>query len=97
MEKKSKDISSVIDSVDALIRSVQSTYECLSFDTKRIKPSVEALQRMSSPESEKAAMAMKDLVNRLTAADDRLSEAMCLIGDALSSISIGSKNYKESV
>ncbi len=97
MEKSTKKENSVIKNVELLIRSVQSTYDCLSFDSKRIKPCVELLQNMPLSDSPGAANATKDLVNRLTVADEKLSEAMCLIQDALSSVSIGSKNYKECV
>ncbi|MCQ2209054.1 MAG: hypothetical protein MJZ34_02070 [Paludibacteraceae bacterium] len=97
MEKNSKNGTSVVKNVDSLIRSVQSTYDCLSFDAKRIKPCVEMLQNMPMSDSPNAAVATKDLVNRLTAADEKLAEAMCLIQDALSSVSIGGKNYKDSV
>jgi hypothetical protein len=97
MEKKSKDIPSVIGDIDAMVRSVQATLDCLSYDAKRIKPCVEALQNTPVQGSDSAANATKDLVNRLTVADEKLAEAVYLIGDALSSLAIGSKNYKESV
>ena len=92
-----KNSSLVLKNIDALIRSVQTTSECLSFDSKRIKPCVEALQNAPATDSVQSAMAVKDLVSRLTVADEKLSEALCLISDALSLVSIGSKNYKESI
>ncbi|MBR0501647.1 MAG: hypothetical protein IJJ77_00190 [Paludibacteraceae bacterium] len=99
MEKNTKNDTSVIKNVEMLIRSVQSTYDCLSFDAKRIKPCVELLQSMpiSDSQTPNAVVATKDLVNRLTVADEKLAEAMCLIQDALSSVSIGGKNYKDSI
>ncbi len=97
MEKNTKNDTSVIKNVEMLIRNVQSTYDCLSFDAKRIKPCVELLQSMPISETPNAAVATKDLVNRLKVADEKLAEAMCLIQDALSSVSIGGKNYKDSV
>ena len=95
MEKNSIKGNSVVKSVDMLIRSVQSTCDCLSFDAKRIKPCIESLQNKPMADSPNVVMATKDLVNRLTVADEKLAEAMCLIQDALSSVSIGMKNYKE--
>ncbi|MBR5971897.1 MAG: hypothetical protein IK017_04510 [Paludibacteraceae bacterium] len=97
MEKNTKNDASVIKNVEMLIRSVQSTYDCLSFDAKRIKPCVELLQSMPISETPNAVVATKDLVSRLTVADEKLAEAMCLIQDALSSVSIGGKNYKDSI
>lgn len=97
MEKNTKNDTSVIKNVEMLIRSVQSTYDCLSFDAKRIKPCVELLQSMPISETPNAVVATKDLVSRLTVADEKLAEAMCLIQDALSSVSIGGKNYKDSI
>lgn len=97
MEKGSKKSSSLIKNVDTLIRSIQTTSECLSFDSKRIKPCVEALQNVNAAELPNAVMAAKDLVNRLTVADEKLAEALCLISDALSLVSIGSKNFKDAV
>ncbi|MBO7636377.1 MAG: hypothetical protein J6S89_07335, partial [Paludibacteraceae bacterium] len=95
--KNTKNDTSVIKNVEMLIRSVQSTYDCLSFDAKRIKPCVELLQSMPISETPNAVVATKDLVSRLTVADEKLAEAMCLIQDALSSVSIGGKNYKDSI
>ena len=97
MGNETKSNLSVVKSVDTLIRSIQTSSECLSFDSKRIKPCIESLQNVNAADSPNAVMAATDLVNRLSVAEEKLSEAMCLISDALSLVSIGNKNFKEVV
>ncbi len=93
---KPKEVMSIIQNVDVLLRSVQASHECLAFDVKRIKPCVDVLQNLPNQDVEDT-LVVKDMVNRLMTADEKLSEAVYLIGEALSSVAIGNKNFKETV
>lgn len=94
MEKKNKETSSTVTDLESIVRSLQTTYECLSFELKRIKPCMDSLQGKTVQEEE-VVIATKDLLNRLSVGGEKLKEASCLIADALSSMSIGCKNYKQ--
>lgn len=93
-----KSATDITRDLDILLADMKQKFNVLQFDQNQIQLFVNEVANVSpsdcdSPESTVVA---KDLVGRLTQADKSLKEAFYMIQEALSSISTGCRNYKES-
>ena len=83
--------------LEKLMAKMQESGVYLEMSVKDVKPCMEGLLSDVTNNEASAQMVVGDLVARLNSAQKQLSEALCLVQDAISSVSTGAKFYKESI
>lgn len=84
-------------SLEKLLIKMRESGSYLELSVKDIRPCLEGLLAEASTNEEPSRIVLGDLVARLTSAEKQLSEALCLVQDAVSSVSTGCKFYKENM
>lgn len=84
-------------SVEKLLTKMKESGAYLELSVKDIRPCLKSLLAEAATDEEASRIVVGDLVARLTSAEKQLSEALCLVQDAVSSVSTGCKFYKENL
>lgn len=84
--------------IDDMLADMKLKFNILQFEQKQIQPFVNDIASVcpSEYDAPEAMVVTKDLVYRLSQADKTLKEAFYMIQEAISSISTGCQNIKES-
>ncbi len=84
-------------SLEKLLAKMRESGSYLELSVKDVRPCLESLLAEAATDEETSRIVVCDLVARLTSAEKQLSEALCLVQDAVSSVSTGCKFYKENL